>query len=274
MAENAHGDIGIVRAYGGWRRPKVLARREKAVLALALTWVAGFVDVVGFVLFQGIYTANMSGNTIDVGRALPDATFGPMLRHLSAILYYTAGMVAGRIVVDYAARHRVRAIASITLTIEAAMLVALMYFGSVHPHPAEPWPFYALIGLAAVAMGFQNITVTHVGALTVFTCFVTGALTKFAQSCARYIFWFRDRTERRFKRRVWKVIRLSPRNGGFQQSCYLAIMWFAYAGGGASGWWARQNWAFYSLAAPIGVLLIAIATDLVRPVSVEQEEKD
>ena len=153
-----------MRAYDGWRG-RVLARREKAVLAVALTWVAGFVDVVGFVLFQGIYTANMSGNTIDVGRALPDATFGPMLRHLSAILYYTAGMVAGRIVVDYAARHRVRAIASITLTIEAAMLVALMYFGSVHPYPAEPWPFYGLIGLAAVAMGFQNITVTHVGAL-------------------------------------------------------------------------------------------------------------
>lgn len=264
----------MVQSGGGARRPRVLARREKAALAVTLTWVAGFVDVVGYVLFRGIYTANMSGNTIDLGRTLPSATIGPMLRHLSAILFFVAGMVAGRMVIDFAARRNTRAVASVTLAIEAAMLVALMYWGSGRPYPEEPWPFYGLIALAALAMGFQNITVNHVGALTVYTCFITGALTKFAQSFSRYIFWFRDRTEHRFKQRVWKVVRLSARNGGFQESCYLACVWLAYVGGAASGWYARENWALFSLTAPIGVLLAVIAVDQIRPVSVEEEEKD
>jgi uncharacterized membrane protein YoaK (UPF0700 family) len=266
--------LGMLQSRGGGRRPRVLVLREKAALAVTLTWVAGFVDVVGYVLFRGIYTANMSGNTIDVGRALPNATIFPMLRHLSAILFFVVGMIAGRLVVDYASRHNIRAIASLTLAIEAAMLAALMYWGSAHQYPAEPWPFYGLIGLAALAMGFQNITVNHVGALTVYTCFVTGALTKFAQSFSRYLFWFRDRTEHRFKQRVWKVMRLSTRNGGFQESCYLACVWLAYAGGAASGWYARQHWDLFSLAAPVGVLVAVIVIDLIRPVSVEQEKQD
>ncbi len=37
---------------------------EKVTLALAMTWAAGFVDLVGYVSLYGLYTSHMTGNTI------------------------------------------------------------------------------------------------------------------------------------------------------------------------------------------------------------------
>jgi uncharacterized membrane protein YoaK (UPF0700 family) len=38
--------------------------------ALALTWVAGFVDVVGYMVLYRVFVANMTGNTIALGQGL------------------------------------------------------------------------------------------------------------------------------------------------------------------------------------------------------------
>ena len=39
-------------------------------VALALTWIAGFVDMVGYLVLYRVFVANMTGNTIALGQII------------------------------------------------------------------------------------------------------------------------------------------------------------------------------------------------------------
>ena len=45
---------------------------EKVILALAMTWAAGFVDLVGYVSLYGLYTSHMTGNTVAMARHISE----------------------------------------------------------------------------------------------------------------------------------------------------------------------------------------------------------
>ena len=88
-----------------------------------------------------------------------------------------------------AARQGVHRIATYTLAFEALLLVLFaratpaMKLGQiVDLHSAV---YFSLVALLAFAMGVQTATLTHVGALTVYTTFVTGTLTKLSESLTR-----------------------------------------------------------------------------------------
>jgi len=48
--------------------PKPLSWFEKLNLAFAMTWAAGFVDLVGYISLYGLYTTHMTGNTVAMAR--------------------------------------------------------------------------------------------------------------------------------------------------------------------------------------------------------------
>ena len=48
-------------------------------VAIALTWIAGFVDIVGYVVLYRVFVANMTGNTIALGRGLVEGDWGLFL---------------------------------------------------------------------------------------------------------------------------------------------------------------------------------------------------
>ncbi len=52
--------------------------------------------------------------------------------------------------------------------------------------------YFAMIATLAFAMGIQTATLTHFGTLNVYTTFVTGTLTKFAESLSESLFWIHD----------------------------------------------------------------------------------
>ena len=66
------------------------------VLAIALTAVAGYVDAVGYLVLAHVFTANMSGNTIAVGRAIVDGDWSTYLLALwfAYLLFAAFGVAA------------------------------------------------------------------------------------------------------------------------------------------------------------------------------------
>ncbi len=87
-------------------------------------------------------------------------------------------------------------IASFTLAAEALLLLLFaratpaMHLGQlVDLHSPA---YFTLVALLAFAMGVQTATLTHVGALTIYTTFVTGTLTKLTESFTRVLFWGYD----------------------------------------------------------------------------------
>jgi len=250
-----------------------LGPRGKVATALSLTVVGGFVDAVGYIALFEVFTANMSGNSVHVGIYLGQRNWLQLLRPFCAIVSYIVGMTLARITVEIAGRKGVRRIASFTLAVEAVLLILFaratpaMHLGQI-VNLASP-QYFMLVALLAFGMGVQTATLTHVGALTIYTTFVTGTLTKLTESFTRALFWGYDQLR---QTRISDIVRLAPRQKDVQEGAMLAATWSCYVVGAAIGTISKQRWELRALYLPVAVLIIFIVVDVFRPIDVEEEQ--
>ena len=254
------------------RNPRPLSAKEKAALALAITWVAGFVDAVGYLVLSHIYTANMSGNTVSVGLHLALLDWGQVARKGWPVLMFVAGLMFCSLIHESGKRAGVLATSSITFALEAAMLAAFIPLSAASLHGGQlrvqsASLFYLIVALPALAMGLQNATISHVGALSLRTTHVTGSLTTLAEALAVYLFWLYDRTRGRFRRRIGLALRLTPRQKSAQALALMTGSWIAFVTGAACGAFLNAKWQTACLLPPICLLLILALVDVFRPIA-------
>jgi uncharacterized membrane protein YoaK (UPF0700 family) len=258
-------------------RIELLDSVQKAWLAIGLTWVAGFVDIVGYTVLKQILNANMSGNTV----LIPYHLFqhGPVNAAARgwAVLMFVIGLIACACIHEACIRHGILSSAAVTLGLEAVLLVVFVADGKQYATAVGNLPqlpthaFYFLVGLACAAMGLQNATLTRVGALSVRTTLVTGTLAKFAESWSRYIFWFYDKTRGGQTGRFREALRLSFQHEDFRDAALTAALWLGFLVGALFGVWLLYLWRLNSLFVPIAVLLVFIIADLRNPVTTPQQ---
>jgi uncharacterized membrane protein YoaK (UPF0700 family) len=129
--------------------------------------------------------------------------------------------------------------------------------------------YFTLVALLAFAMGVQTATLTHIGALTIYTTFVTGTLTKLTESFTRVLFWSHDHLR---QTSFSDLVRLAPRQKDVREGAMLASTWTCYVAGAAIGTIMKQRWELRALYLPVAVLIVFIAVDQVRPIDVEEEK--
>ncbi len=250
-----------------------LGARGKIAIALCLTCVGGYIDAVGYVALFQVFTANMSGNSVHVGIYLGRQDWSDLLRPLCAIVSYVVGMTLTRITVQIAGRRGIKRIASITLAVEAILLILFaratpaMHLGQIVDLHSPV--YFTLVALLAFAMGVQTATLTHIGALTIYTTFVTGTLTKLTESFTRVLFWGYDQL--RQLGRLSHVVRLMPRQRDVREGAMLASTWTCYVAGAAVGIVIKRRWELQALYVPVAVLIVFILVDQWRPIDVEEE---
>src|SRR5579884_1368140 len=93
-------------------------------ISALLTWIAGYVDAVGWLTYRHIYTANMSGNSVGIGTSAALAHWPETALRAWPVLLYVAGVLACRIFIEAAARRAIRRIAWLMFGIEIALLAA------------------------------------------------------------------------------------------------------------------------------------------------------
>ena len=251
---------------------------QKAWLAIGLTWVAGFVDIVGYTVLKQILNANMSGNTV----LIPYHLFqhGPVNAGARAwaVLMFVVGLIACACIHEACLRHGILSSAAVTLGLEALLLAAFVAAGARYASASAGLPqlpvrtFYSLVGLGCLAMGLQNATLTRVGALTVRTTHVTGTLAKFAESWSRYMFWFYDKTRGAQTGRFQEALRLSFQHEDFRDAGLTAGLWLGFLAGALCGIWLLHLWKLNALLVPIAVLLVFIIADLRHPATSRPEQ--
>ncbi len=128
--------------------------------------------------------------------------------------------------------------------------------------------YFTLVALLAFAMGVQTATLTHIGALTIYTTFVTGTLTKFSESFTRVVFWVHEQSK---KVRASDIVRLAPRQKDVREGTMLVSTWTCYVVGAAVGILMKERWELRALYLPVVVLIAIIIVDQVRPIDVEEE---
>jgi uncharacterized membrane protein YoaK (UPF0700 family) len=248
--------------------PQVGHNRTKSSVALALTFVAGFVDVTGALQLYQLFTAHMTGNTVKLGQHLIQHNWSAAILASCVLAAFVLGSILGRVAIEVGSRASVKSIASFTLALEFILLLAVA--GHSRPAGANSIAVWWLLAMLAAAMGLQTATLTRIGALTIHTTFVTGMLNKFAQLFSHWLF------------RSYDVAHASPeglpelvlqRRAAARKARFIFSIWILYVIGAVCGTVLSKLWALHALVIPCFALLGAIVADRIRPLSVE-EEKD
>ena len=246
-----------------------LGPANRTVTALLLTGVGGFVDAIGWLTLLQVFTANMSGNSIHVGMAAGKLDFVTIRRFGCAIVAYVGALILTRVALEIGARVGLRRIASLTFTLEALLLLMFRYVAPPLQNgqvtDLSSMAYLGMVALLAFAMGIQTATLTHLGSLTVYTTFVTGTLTKCAESIARVVFWMYDTVKGGGP--LSHTVRGLPQQPDAVDSVFLLGIWICYVVGAATGTFTKHRWELRALYFPVGVLLCLIVLDLFQPIA-------
>ena len=235
----------------------------KIAVALLLTFTSGLVDIVGYLGIFQLFTAHLTGTTVQLGSGLVERDWNKVLAAMMILAAFFSGSVFGRALIEIGGRRRYRRIATVTLAIEAFIL-AIVALGT--PTTARA-PFAGLMLLAA-AMGIQTATLTRIGPLTVHTTFVTGMVNKLAQLVSHIAFRAYDAGKAK-----------QPSHDNPQQrrdieiSGFLIGIWLCYVAGAAFGAWSFVSWALHSLVVAIVLMGVCVTMDQFQPLSVTEEQE-
>jgi uncharacterized membrane protein YoaK (UPF0700 family) len=223
-------------------QPAVPRRR----LVLLLGGSAGFLDAVGY-LTLGLFTANMTGNTVLLGIAIGQGNWGAMARALLAIAAFVGGAAAGALLLR--GRRRLGHIFGLEAACLVAGLAAWVHLRHPHSGGVIPGPTaLPLIALLSAAMGAQSAAVRRAGEQRISTTYVTGTLTSLAVDAVSGILARREEPPR-------------PERSSL---LLLVGIWASYVAGAVVGGFSQRYWDFWSVVAPVIVLAGTAAWDLSR----------
>ncbi len=222
--------------------------RQKSRLAISLSWVAGYTNVIVFIVC-GVATSHTTGNVTRFGQTLVQRNTAVATFYGYMILCFLGGAVASALMTEGARRRGARSKYMLPVAVQAAMLCALALLIDYY-QVARTWETgaaagtaatYWITGLASFAMGLQNATITTVSGAVVRTTHLTGVVTDFGLEGVRYALWAWDRGRGRRGRahRVWRVSRRHP---GLLRLLLLASIFGSFLFGVVAGTFAFVRW--------------------------------
>lgn len=215
-------------------------------LLLALAAIAGYVDAAGFVLFDNVFVANMTGNSVMLGIAVVTGRTETTVRAALALVGFLIGSAIGTLLTDRAT-HSGRT-ESWPVSVTQAILVEAVLLGAV----ALGWTFglfapAVLVFVLGVTMGLQSAAARKLAVPAVSTVVLTSTLTAFVARLIRQLRHLRT-TER---------AAIEPH----KSAGILLGVWIAYVSGAAAGSamvLLGQRWAF-TLPAVLAAAIAAVA---------------
>jgi len=208
-----------------------LARRRDRLL-LALAWSAGFVDAASYLGLGGVFTANMTGNTVFMGLAFGRLDLAGALRSIAALAGFCLGVVNGALIPVRRSQPTVwPGAVTTTLRIECAVLIALA-LGWRHAGAApQPSATAALILISGYAMGLQSAALKRIGVPAVGSTAVTGTVTGVMASAVGWLHAPPGTAEPHHE--AWQA------HSAFRLS---ATVWLLYALGALAGGACSTRW--------------------------------
>ena len=218
--------------------------------AIALSFVAGYVDTVGFIALFGLFTAHVTGNFVLLGAALIRPHEG-LVAKLLALPVFIAAVAATTAFVRSRAPSpgtTARVIAAQMVLLAAFMVCALIALPIDHADT----PLAVSAGLLGVAaMGVQNALARLVFGDLPPTTVMTGNVTQFAADITHLI------AQRDAADRAATIARTKR----------LAVPVAAFAVAAVAGALAYTWLSFYALVLPLLVLAVVFARHGIRKAS-------
>lgn len=154
-------------------------RHDRGIALALLSFTAGSMDAIAFLMLGNVFTSAMSGNTVLLGVALGQGRMAAASHSIAAFVGYVAG-VAGAAVPLWSPTRGIER----TLVLEALFLAAFVGLWLAGGGPARPGAVYGLIILSAVAMGLQGAVGRSIRVPGIPTVVFTSTLTAIVATLA------------------------------------------------------------------------------------------
>lgn len=142
---------------------------------LALTFVTGIIDAVGYLGLDRVFTANMTGNLVILGMGLAGADNLPIIGPALALGGFALGaVIGGRVVRTLPAgwSHR----SSVAFSTAAVLTLGFGTAALIVPPQSNPAWAYVVTMILALAMGVQAAAARRLGVKDVTTVVITSTL--------------------------------------------------------------------------------------------------
>jgi uncharacterized membrane protein YoaK (UPF0700 family) len=174
--------------YRAMNRPR---QQILTMIAIALTFGSGAMDVASFTRLGGVFTSVMTGNIVLWGLAVASRSVSLASHTAVSIAGYITGVVTATWVAHgskerEASRDRVLA-PHVRWTLLAEVILLAGFTGGWEASGGDPagWAEFCLLAVAAAAMGVQASAVRDMGMPDVSTTYLTGTLTVLVSSLAK-----------------------------------------------------------------------------------------
>ena len=141
-------------------------------LLIALAGIAGYVDALSYVALGHIFVANITGTTVLLGLNLAQGHALFAMRAYMSLGGFLVGVSGAALLIGRRMSREVwPSSVTVTLAVEVGVLVI---FSAMALALGMGSTVYALIGLAACAMGLQSVAVRSLGVADITTTYITG----------------------------------------------------------------------------------------------------
>src|SRR5438045_4366333 len=242
--------------------------RQKSRLAISLSWVAGYTNVITFIACA-VVISHATGNVTHFGKAVADQWIRGRTSDATREAFYFGGLVAsflmGAVVsagmTEGARRAGFRSKYILPMALQAILLCLLAVSLDYYRDHGTPFLFYFLTNVASFAMGLQNATITRVSGAVVRTTHLTGVVTDMGLEGVQYALWLWDKTRSARPGRRGRVLRVSQRHPSVLRLLLLASIVGSFLFGVVAGTLAWHYLPDSALVAPVTFLLAMLVGD-------------
>jgi uncharacterized membrane protein YoaK (UPF0700 family) len=242
--------------------------RQKSKLAVSLSWIGGYVNVV-LLLACGSFASHMTGNATRVGELVVLKDWGLAAQFALLLVSFWLGAVASAFMTEWAQRAGVRSKYVLPMAVEGALLSVLAALVYQHTHAGAHGALliHSMGNLAAFAMGLQNATITEISGAVIRTTHLTGVITDLGLEGVRFLNWYLDRARGRWWARRGRVLRVSQRHPTAQRLFILFAVFCSFIFGAAVGTFGYVNFPAPSLLLPVAFIGWIIFMDWWKPIA-------
>jgi uncharacterized membrane protein YoaK (UPF0700 family) len=248
--------------------------RQKSRLAISLSWIAGYTNTIS-IIACGQVISHQSGNSTHIGKAIGELILGESNAGRDARYYgflvgmFVLGAVCSAFLTEGARRAGRASKYVLPISLEGILLSIFLLLLLVHPHVAagDARDLYLLTGVAALAMGLQNATITKISGAIVRTTHVTGVLTDIGLEAVQLFLWWRDKLGSARAGRYARVLKVSRRHPSALYLLLLGSIFLSFGFGATLGTIGFTEIGPAALLAPVLFLVSLVILDFRKPIA-------
>jgi uncharacterized membrane protein YoaK (UPF0700 family) len=241
---------------------------QQARLAVTLAWVAGFTNIITL-LECGVATSHVTGTAAKLGQDVAEGLWTPGGFAMYLLTAFVVGAALSGLMTELGRRRGWESLYVLPMLAQAVLLGAVAVIlelregpvggagGGTIDHPSLDRATLAIVGLAAMAMGLQNATITRISSGVVRTTHVTGVLTDLGTEAVHLAWAVRDR----------RLGRGSDTPASSRRVALLASILGSFALGAGLGALMHEHAARWAMFPPVAFLLWMIFQDVRQPIA-------